>query len=55
MDFITLLGPVGRALPDVDEDTRAKVIEVARAAFDPFVSEGEVTFTAACWDIAARA
>ena len=52
--YLTRLGPVGRALEEVDARTRAEVAEVVRAAFEPFVHGGEVRFNAACWMIGAR-
>ncbi|SDC26198.1 class I SAM-dependent methyltransferase [Actinokineospora iranica] len=53
--YLTLLGPVGRALHDADERTRALVIDTARAAFAPFAHGTEVRFTAACWLVSATA
>jgi SAM-dependent methyltransferase len=53
--YVTRLGPVGLALLDVAEATRARVIPTVRAAFDPFVHGAEVRFTAACWMVGARA
>ena len=53
--YFSQLGPVGRALRSADEATRASVIAAVRAAFDRFVVDGEVRFTAACWLIGARA
>lgn len=53
--YISLLGPIGRVLHEADEDTRAQVIELASDAFQPYVEDGEVRFTAACWLISARA
>jgi SAM-dependent methyltransferase len=53
--YLTQLGPVGRVLDQVDEQTRAQVVEKARAAFDPYVHGAEVRFTAACWMVCARA
>ncbi len=53
--YFTGLGPVGLALPEADEATRAQVVETVRAAFDPFVHGTEVRFTAACWMVGARA
>ena len=53
--YLSRLGPVGLALQDADDDTRARVIDTVRAAFDPFVHGAEVRFTAACWLVAARA
>ena len=52
--YVTRLGPVGLALRDVDEATRARVIPTVRAAFDPFVHGAEVRFTAACWMVRAQ-
>jgi SAM-dependent methyltransferase len=53
--FFTRLGPLGQALRDTEDSTRQRVIRAVRAAFEPFVREGEVRFTAACWMISARA
>lgn len=54
-DYVTRLGPVGLALQQVDEATRAAVTAAVRAAFQPYVFGNEVRFTAACWMIRARA
>jgi SAM-dependent methyltransferase len=51
--YLSRLGPVGTALQKVDERTRARVIDVVRAAFEPFVRGGDVHFTAACWMVTA--
>lgn len=53
--YFTRLGPVGLALGEADERTRAQVIERVRAAFEPYVQGREVRFTAACWLVEARA
>ncbi|MFE5916710.1 class I SAM-dependent methyltransferase [Streptomyces sp. NPDC056468] len=53
--YFTRLGPVGQVLPEADEQTRARVVETVRAAFDGFVHGTEVRFTSACWMIGARA
>lgn len=53
--YLISLGPVGRALQEADDDTRRRVIECVRPAFDPYVHAEEVRFTAACWMIRARA
>jgi SAM-dependent methyltransferase len=53
--YVTRLGPVGMVLQDADAQTRAKVVEAVRAAFDPFVRGEEVHFTAACWEVRADA
>jgi hypothetical protein len=51
---LTRLGPVGRALDDVEAATRAQVTGIVRAAFEPFVHGADVRFDAACWMIGAR-
>ena len=53
--YATRFGIVGRALPEVDEPTRARVVEVVRAAFEPYVHGDEVRYDAACWMISAEA
>ena len=53
--YVTRLGPVGQALHDADETTRARVGDTVRAAFDLYVEGADVRFTAACWRIGARA
>jgi ubiquinone/menaquinone biosynthesis C-methylase UbiE len=53
--YLTLLGPVGRALTEVDEGTRREVVKTVRAAFEPYVHGAEVRFTAGCWLVGARA
>jgi SAM-dependent methyltransferase len=53
--YLTRLGPVGRALHDADDRTRARVVETVRPAFDAYVHGAEVRYTAACWMVSARA
>lgn len=53
--YFTRLGPLGMYLPEVDEQTRGRVVETVRAAFEPFVHGSDVRFTAACWTVGARA
>jgi SAM-dependent methyltransferase len=53
--YLTRLGPVGQALQDADEQTKARVLDAVRPAFDPYVRGAEVRFTAACWMISAGA
>jgi ubiquinone/menaquinone biosynthesis C-methylase UbiE len=53
--YATKLGPVGLALRDLDEATRARTIEAVSAAFEPYVSNGAAHFTTACWLVSARA
>jgi ubiquinone/menaquinone biosynthesis C-methylase UbiE len=55
IDYLTRLGPLGQVLPDVDEPTRAAVVDTVRAAFDPYVHGAEARFTAACWMVRAAA
>jgi len=52
--YITRLGPLGLVLAEADERTRTQVIDMVRAAFDPYVHGTEVRFTAACWMVGAR-
>lgn len=53
--YFTRLGPVGLILQEADAQTRARVIDTVRTAFDPFVHGAEVRFAAACWMVGARA
>lgn len=53
--YIATMGPVGLALQSADAATRAQVIAAAHDAFAPYVRDGEVRFTAACWLLTARA
>ncbi|MFD8151059.1 class I SAM-dependent methyltransferase [Streptomyces sp. NPDC059720] len=53
--YVTRLGPLGTVLPQADERTRAEVVDAVRPAFEPFVQGTEVRYTAACWEISARA
>ena len=55
LPYTTRLGPVGLMLHDVDDATRARVVETMRGAFAPYVDGAVVRFTAACWMIGARA
>lgn len=55
MRYVSRLGPIGRILAMADEATRAAIVPQVRAAFDPYVRRDEVRFTAACWNVAARA
>jgi len=53
--YVGTMGPVGRALSEHDEATRARVVEHVRPAFDGFRYGDEVRFTAACWLVTAVA
>jgi SAM-dependent methyltransferase len=55
VQYFTWVGPVGRILQQVDDGTRQRIIEVVRPAFDQYVHEAELRFTAACWMVSARA
>ena len=52
--YLTRLGPLGRTLAEVDEQTRSRVIAQVRRAFDPYVHGDQVRLDAACWTIGAR-
>lgn len=53
--YVTRLGPVGMALHEADEATRQRVIAAVLAAFAPFRQGDVVRYTAACWQLDARA
>jgi SAM-dependent methyltransferase len=53
--YFTRFGPVGVALQNADEHTRAQVIDAVRPAFDRYVHGDDVRFTAACWMVSASA
>jgi SAM-dependent methyltransferase len=53
--YATHLGPIGLILPTLDPTLRTEVAQAARAAFAPFVRDDQICFTAACWQIDARA
>jgi SAM-dependent methyltransferase len=54
-NYVATMGPVGRALAGADDETRARVVQVARAALEPFVHGDEVRFVSACWRVSALA
>jgi SAM-dependent methyltransferase len=53
--YLTRLGPLGQALQKVDETRKIQILSTVRAAFAPFIEQGEVRFNAACWMICAEA
>jgi SAM-dependent methyltransferase len=53
--YLTMLGPVGRALQPMEEHERREVLDTVLRAFDPFVRDGEVRFPTASWEITASA
>lgn len=55
MRYLTRMGPLGRLLQEADAQTRQRVVDTVRPAFDPYVYDDEVRFIAACWDVNARA
>lgn len=53
--YAARLGPVGGALREADEQTKARVMAVVLPAFAPYVHGSTVRFRAACWKVTARA
>lgn len=53
MDYVTRMGPVGRALIDADDVTRVNVTAALQATFSKRLEQGAVHFTAACWLVTA--
>jgi SAM-dependent methyltransferase len=53
--YATRLGPVGSALHDSDEPTKARVLAAVLPAFAAYVHGATVRFNAACWSISAHA
>ena len=53
--YLMRLGPVGLALGHADEALRGQVVGAVREAFAPYLLGDVVKFTAACWELAARA
>lgn len=53
--YFTRLGPAGRILAEMDPSTVARIVEVVRPAFDPYVHGDDVRFTSACWMVTAQA
>lgn len=55
--YVSLLGPVGSALRNgaLAAHIRTQVLDAVLRAFEPFLDGDCVTFTAACWDVRARA
>lgn len=53
--YVRRMGPVADLLPTLDEAVRTEVERRLDAAFQPFLTDGEARFTAACWMVTARA
>jgi SAM-dependent methyltransferase len=54
LGYLTRLGPVGQALVEADEKTRAEVLDALRTAYEPYVQGDEVGFEAGCWSVGAE-
>ncbi|ORV33422.1 SAM-dependent methyltransferase [Mycobacterium conspicuum] len=55
LPYLTQIGPIAKALPSVDAETRTKVISALREAYQPFIVGDSVEYTAACWLVEATA
>lgn len=53
--YLSWLGPVGTILQDADHQLRATVVEAVRPAFDGYIQNDAICFTAACWLVDAQA
>jgi SAM-dependent methyltransferase len=53
--YVSTVGPVGRSLQSADANTKTKVIQATRPAFDSYRHGTEIRFTAACWTVGAHA
>ena len=53
--YVTRLGPVGRRVQSLDADTAGRVVDAVLPAFEPYREGDEIHFTAACWEVEARA
>lgn len=53
--FLHRLGPLGQVLKDMDEPARSRLLGAVREAFDHYIHGDALRFTAACWQIEARA
>ncbi|MCI3206142.1 MULTISPECIES: class I SAM-dependent methyltransferase [Pandoraea] len=54
-DYASQVGPVGLALTRLAPPDRERVVDAIVEAFDPFVRDGVVRFTSACWHLLALA
>lgn len=53
--YLTRLGPLSRILPTLEQPQRDHVMDVVRAAFDPYLDGDQVRFDVACWMVRASA
>jgi ubiquinone/menaquinone biosynthesis C-methylase UbiE len=52
--YITQMGPLGRALQQVDAPARERIVDGVSAAFARYLEGDDVRFDAACWEVSAR-
>lgn len=52
--YVSQLGPLGRRLHDLDEQTKNRVMAAVLPAFQEYVYGTEVRYNAACWMVVAR-
>ncbi len=55
VDFVTQMGPAGRAMREADEASRAKAIAAVREALEPYATPDGVRMAASCWLVTATA
>lgn len=53
--FFTTRGPLGQVFSKMDAETQARVVEALEAAFAEYVDGDKVRYTAATWEVSARA
>jgi SAM-dependent methyltransferase len=54
LQYLSLIGPVGRHLQQTDDQMRMQVMELINPAFDSYRNDDGVRFNAACWVVTAR-
>ncbi len=54
-DYVTQLGPTGRALAGADAATRARVLDAVIPAFDEYRDGADLRWPAACWMVRGHA
>lgn len=53
--FLTRLGPLPKLLENKPEAERTEIMQAVRAAYTPYIKNGEIRYTAGCWSIRAAA
>lgn len=53
--YVTRLGPLGRMLQAADAQARERLLATVLSAFRPYLDGAKVRFSAACWNVCARA